>query len=75
MLYKGTSLKRNSPTPLGPQQGSRHIPTVGFKGKAVFDERGTHVAALYRELGFREDREIAECIFGGFRLFASQHYS
>ena len=45
-LYRGTSLIRNTPPPLGSQQGPRNRPTVGSYGEAVSYERGTPVFPL-----------------------------
>ena len=42
-LYRGTSLIRKCPPPLGTPQGPRHRPTVGSYGGAVSYERGTPV--------------------------------
>ena len=39
--YRGTSLNRNYPPPLGPPQGPRYSPTRVSWGGVVFDERGT----------------------------------
>ena len=39
--YRGTSLMRNRPPPLGPPKGTRHITTAGSYGGAVYYERDT----------------------------------
>ena len=41
--YRGTSLMRKCPPPLGPPWGPRHRSTVGFFGGAVSYQRGTPV--------------------------------
>ena len=42
--YRGTSLIRTRPPPLGPPWVPRHSPTVGFQGGAFSYERGTTVS-------------------------------
>ena len=45
MIYRGTSLIRNCPSPRT-HQGRRHRPTAGSKGEAVSYERGSPVRRI-----------------------------
>ena len=55
-LYRGTSLIRNRPTPLGPPQEPRHGPTVGSYGMAASYKRGTPVGECIQQFqGSREN--------------------
>ena len=49
--YRGTSLIRNRPPPLGPAEEPRHGPTVGSYGVAVSYERGTLVGPIRSTVG------------------------
>ena len=55
VVYMGTSLIKNCPPPLEPQQEPRHGPTAGSYGVAVSYKRGTPVI---NRLSQRE--EVAE---------------
>ena len=46
MSYRGTSLKRNRPPPLGPLKGLNYRPSVGFREEALSYERGTPVESM-----------------------------